>query len=106
MLLFNLYNIKGLGLSMIISYIFSLVLLKIVLKWQFNFSFNNSVIRLTAVFISLLILALLAVFLLGYPKAYLSGFVLFTIAVVFSYRELNQRMDIKNMLISIKNRLL
>jgi len=106
MLLFNLYSIKGLGISMIISYIFSLVMLRVVLKWKFNFSFNKSVIRLTTAFISLLILALLAVYLLGYPRAYLSGFVLFIIAFAFSYRELNKRMDIKNLLIAIKDRLL
>lgn len=106
MLLFSLYSIKGLGISMIISYIFSLIMLRIVLKWKYDFSFNKSVIRLTAVFISLLILALLAVYLLGYPKAYLSGLVLFLIALGFSYHELNKRMDIKNLLITIKDRLL
>jgi len=103
-LMFKSYGIKGLGIAMIVSYFFSLLMLITVLKWKFDFTFPIVVVRLAIIYLALILLAISAIYVLDFPNAYASGLVIFIVSVVISYFELDKRMDIKTIIGNFKNR--
>lgn len=104
MLFFRYYNIKGLGISMLLGYGISLIIMLIVMKWKFNFILSRTLVKLTLFFMGLLSLSLASIYLLDYPKAYYSGALLFLIATVLCIFVLNKRMDLKALFIFAKNK--
>lgn len=105
MLLFSLYGIKGLGISMFISNVFFVIMLKVILKRKFNFNFSKTVTSFTVLFFALLILSLVCIYLFDYPKAYFSGAFFFIIAGTLAYHELNKRMDFIALLVSFRKKI-
>jgi O-antigen/teichoic acid export membrane protein len=104
MLLFSYLGIKGLGISMLITFIFSIILLAVVLKRKFDFAFSRTVTLFTAIFFLLLTFCLAGIFLLDYPYAYFSGIFFFLVAAGLAYHELNKRMDFSAILLNIRNK--
>ena len=105
MFFFNNYNIKGLGISMLVSFIGSLIMMVIIMKWKFNFVFSKSLILLSVILFIILAFSLASILWLDYPKAYFSGFFFFIIASVLSLFELNKRMELKALFINMKNKI-
>ncbi len=103
---FGHFGLKGLGFAMIVSYIFSWVMLSLVLKRKYNYTFHRALILYSGIFILLIMLAIAFVYLLGFPNAYYSGLILFIISGIISYYELDKRIGIKTLVNEIKKKIL
>ena len=106
MLFFSYLGITGLGISMFISFLLSLTMMMIVMKWKFDFVLSKTLIVLTMVFMVLLALSVTGVHMFDYPRAYISGSIVLLITSYISIKELNKRMDIKTVLIGISKKLM
>lgn len=101
MLFFKSWGIPGLGVSMIIGFAFSLIMMLIIMHWRYSFKISKQLLILNSVCIILLGTSVFCAFYLDYPKAYFSGFGIFIIASILSLIELNKRIDIASVLKSL-----
>lgn len=96
---YRLFGLQGLGGSFLLSYILYVVIITSVARWRYGFTLNNGFWR----FIMPLLLLSTIVFLMlvvysGHIWSYLIASVLFVILTVYCYRELNKRIDIKEII--------
>jgi len=109
LLLFNIlgykyFELTGLGISFLFSYIISLIQVYFIAKIKYEFSFTHEFFK---IFSSQLILAIgcfIVVKLLGSPYSYLIGSLIIFVSAWFAYKELDKRLDMKSIIVSIKNR--
>lgn len=104
LLCYNFYGLTGLGISMIISYFIFAIIMVAVLKSKYNFNFSNDVIMLTLKGLLALSLCLGSIFYLGYPKAYFAQAVIVVITISYSLYELNKRVNLKGILVYVKDK--
>ncbi|MCU4166650.1 oligosaccharide flippase family protein [Carboxylicivirga caseinilyticus] len=97
-LFYKYFGITGLGISMFLGFLVSLIIMMIVAKSKFNFMLSRSLILLTISYSILIGVSISGVLLMDYPRAYLSGFLMVIIAGYIAYKELNKRLDIKDLL--------
>lgn len=104
-LFYKYYGLTGLGISLVFSYIFCILLMLFVLKTKYNFNYNIQVYGL--LFKGMLALALCLFFIkwLGYPNAYFAEALIVILSISYSLFELNKRMNLKAILISLKSKI-
>lgn len=103
-LFFNLLGIKGLGISLIISYLLAVILMFYVLKKKYNFVLSRAAYTLSGVFILLLGITVTFISIWGYPRAYYIAAITFAISLVISIKGLNSRMDLKHFIKNFLNK--
>ncbi len=103
-LFYKYYGLTGLGISLVFSYVFCIVLMIFVLKTKYNFNYNRQVYGL--LFKGMLALALCLFFIkwLGYPNAYFAEVIIVILSISYSLFELNKRMNLKGILIGLKSK--
>lgn len=101
-LFFNLLGIKGLGISMIINQLLSVVLMYAVLKIRYQFIISKAAYLITGAYMSLLGFTVFMISYLDYPKAYSIAAITFIISIVISFKGLNSRMDFMQILKRLK----
>jgi O-antigen/teichoic acid export membrane protein len=101
---YKLAGLTGLGISYTLGYLISVSTAFIICKIMYKFSFDNSVIYIFCIQFLLAVCSFAVIKLLGAPYTYLVGVALIGISVVYSYRELDKRLDIKSIFESLKNR--
>lgn len=92
---YYLFGLNGIGFAMIIGNIFVSLLLYFVYKKHYGMDFNNSFWKLQSIYIVLLGLFMSTLFVRDSSLYYVANIILLAIFTFFSYRELNNRIDIK-----------
>lgn len=102
---YYLLGLTGLGISYLVAYIFHLIQMFVVsrIKYEFNFS-KNFLIIFSVQFILALICFLQVKFLQNY-YSYMIGTLLIIISTVYSFFELDKRLDLKAVILGLKSRL-
>lgn len=97
-----LWGLDGLGIAFTISYLFYFIQVLIVSKIKYNFFFRKDSVKLFIITSLLIISVFLSVFLINNYLKYIIASFLFLLSLIYSYRELNKRMALKEL---FKNRI-
>lgn len=92
------FGLTGLGISFLITYILYLIQVYFIAKYKFEFSFTKG---FRTIFISQFVISLLAfliVYIIGGKFSYIVGSILLILSIYYSYRELNKRIGIKQII--------
>lgn len=103
---YYLGGLDGLGVSFLISYAVYLIQVYLVARHKYHFSFDGEFFRIFLPQLAIGISCLLIIKLVPQPWAYLSGSLLIALSVLLSLHELNKRIGLQELWISIKNKLL
>ena len=101
---YHFYGLQGLGISLIISYVISLIALLIIVKKKYQFKFTGSVYKLLIINVCSLSLSLAALSFLKLPQAYFIEAIIVIIVIGYNLYELNSRINIKAIVYSIKDK--
>lgn len=99
---YKLAGLTGLGLSFLIAYFIYLVQVYIVTGKLYKFSFHYSFIKILIIQYLFLTAGLITAKLIPYPWNYVVGVILVILCSIYSYIELDKRVEIREL---IKNRL-
>lgn len=102
LIFYHYYAITGLGISMVVSFTISLVLIISVLKSRYNFSFSKDVIKLVSIALLSLALCLISIKLMGYPNAYYAEILIVICTFIYSLHQLNKRINLKTIIDNLK----
>ncbi len=102
-LFFNMMGIKGLGISMIINQFLSVLLMYIVLRIRYNFVISKSAYLITGIYMLLLGFTVILISFMDYPKAYIFSGITFVISIIISFKGLNTRMNLMQILNNLKH---
>ena len=102
---YHFRGLSGIGISIMVGYVFYLIQIYIVSKTKYQFSFNSTLVRIFSYQFSLALICFCVVQLIGNPYSYFFGIVLVIISVLYSYVELDKRMDIKSLIINLKSKI-
>lgn len=91
-------GLTGLGLSFLISYIAYFIQVFIIAKMKYNFSFHSTFTTIFSIQFLLALLSFAVVNLVKQPYAYLPGIVLITVSSWYSFRELEKRIGVKDLI--------
>lgn len=97
-----LWGLDGLGIAFTISYLFYFIQVLIVSKIKYNFFFRKDSVKLFIITSLLIVSVFLSVFLINNYLKYIIESFLFLLSLIYSYRELNKRMALKEL---FKNRI-
>jgi len=101
---YHMLGLTGLGISFMVSYLLYLIQVYILSKIKYQFSFDTATIRIFAFQLLLAISCFLVILFSEKPYSYIVGTGLIVISSWYSYRELDKRIEIKELLINIKRR--
>ena len=104
LLFYKFYGLSGLGISIIVSYFISIIIMIAVLKSKYAFSFSKDVISLSLISLLSLSLCLVSIKCLDYPYAFYAEAVIVLITISYSLHELNKRVNLKGILVYIKDK--
>lgn len=103
-LLFHLLGLEGIGIATLINYIFyGFYVFRIVNK-KFNFEFRNESFKIILISCVIGLLSCIITFYIDYPYAYYPLGLIFIFSILYSYRELDKRIDMLSYYIKIKNK--
>lgn len=88
-------GLTGLGISFLGSYFLYLIQVYIVAKKKYNFSYDHTFLRIFVIQLLLAAATLLTVKLICDPYIYIIGFMLIGLSSIFSFKELDKRLDLK-----------
>jgi O-antigen/teichoic acid export membrane protein len=97
-------GLTGLGLSFLVAYFLYLIQVYMVAKINFEFTFNTAFMKIFSLQLGMALLSFLAVKFLSNPWPYIVGLVIIMISTWYSWIELDRRMDLRSIFVSIKNR--
>lgn len=105
--LFNVLGYKyggltGLGISFLVSYILYLIQVYLITRLKYDFRFSMQFIKLFSVNLVLGTLCLLTVKTLESPNTYLVGIFFIVLSIYLSFRELDKRLQLKELLNRLK----
>jgi len=98
------FGLTGLGISFLIGYLIYLVQVFLISKARFEFLFNSDFIKIFGIQLLLLIFSFIAVKSTNNPYSYIFGITLILISTWFSYKELDKRIDIKQIIVGIREK--
>lgn len=101
---YHYMGLTGLGISFMIGYLLYLIQIFVFSKIKYQFSFDAAFIRIFTFQLLLAISCFVVVKYVGKPYSYITGIVLIIISGFYSYKELDKRIDMKSIIISIKSR--
>jgi hypothetical protein len=97
-------GLTGLGISFLIGYVLYFIQVFIISNINYDFSFDAAFIRVFATQVVLAVSCFFVVKLLSFYLAYGIGSLLILISVWYSLRELDKRIDMRNLFMNIKNK--
>ena len=103
-LLFHLLGLEGIGIATLINYIFyGFYVFRIVNK-KFNFEFRNESFKIILISCVIGLISCIITFFIDYPYAYYPLGLIFIFSILYSYKELDKRIDMFSYYIKIKNK--
>jgi O-antigen/teichoic acid export membrane protein len=103
-LLYHFFNLDGIGFAFLISYLSYLIVVFVIVRIRYSFSFSTSFIKLFLIQFALTSAASILVWQIGFPKGYFSGAILLLASTFHSYYEAKKRIDIRAILQRIKGK--
>jgi O-antigen/teichoic acid export membrane protein len=101
---YKLWGLTGLGISFLTAYMLYLVQVYFVSRIKYEFNFTQGFYKIFGLQLLLAIMCFIAVKFTDTPYSYLVGSVLFVVSALYSYTELDKRLDFKSIFLGIKNR--
>ncbi|MDD4685247.1 MAG: oligosaccharide flippase family protein [Bacteroidales bacterium] len=102
---FKYYGLTGLGIAYILCYIVYFIMHYIIDRKLFHFSFNKDFVKLFVVLNLMCFASLILYKFVGHPWMYLYGSLMTLFVFLYSYKELSKRIDFKEIIGSLKNKL-
>jgi PST family polysaccharide transporter len=96
-------GIAGIGISTTVSFILYALQVWIISKKKYQFKFSNSFIKLFTTSIIILIISILISVCLNGSLRFVLGITLVTFTIVFALKELNSRIEVKDLIKNIKH---
>lgn len=103
---YTYFGLEGLGISFLISFILHLVQKFMVAKFKYSFSYSSSFIKLFCIQFTLAVLSFVAMYMLSEMTAYAIGVLLIVISVWFSWKELDKRIKLNEMITAKYNEII
>jgi len=98
---YTLFNLMGIGIAFVLHYSFYLTAMIIIAKKKYQITFTKD-FNLVFLFQFLLcFLCFITVFFKGYPLTYIVGPILFIISSIYSFRKLNDKLELKEKVFSL-----
>ena len=109
-LIFNLIGyhylgLTGLGISFLLGYLFYFIQVYLIAKKKYEFSFESEFVKIFVLQFALSLCCFLTVKFIDRPYAYFIGAILIAISGWYSYKELDKRLGLKQVLLKIKEKL-
>lgn len=103
LLLFNIlgykyFGLTGMGFSFLISYIFSLLQVYFIANYKYEFKFSVTFYKIFVIQLAMGLLCFVITMFVPSPLAYILGLPLILISVWFSFKELDNRMDLRGVI--------
>lgn len=98
------YGLAGLGFSFLIGYLIYLIQVFIICKIKFDFSFYREFIYMFLFQFFLASASFVVIKYLRHPYTYLAGLMLLLISSIYSYRELDKRIGLREIISDLTNR--
>ncbi len=92
------WGLEGLGISFVIGQALVFIYVYAIVRIKYNFTFNKAFYQIFTVQSVLCVIAFLFAYYLKFPWAYLTGGILFLITGWVSFKEMDKRMDIKQII--------
>ena len=89
------FGLEGIGISFLVLYIIHFFVLLTVCGKKYELSFTKSFFKIFVVQLIFCTIAFLVAYFFQYPIAYISGGILLVFSCLYSYKELNNRIGIK-----------
>lgn len=107
LLLFNIlgykyFGLTGMGISFLISYVFLLLQVYFIAKYKYEFSFSTQFYKIFGIQLIIGIICFAITMFIATPLAYFLGLPFILISVWYSFKELDKRIDLKNLITSNK----
>jgi O-antigen/teichoic acid export membrane protein len=102
--LYHFLKLEGIGIAfLLVQFLFLFILLRLA-KLKFLFKYENSFNKLFSIQLLLITTAFSIVFILGYPIAYNTGILITITSSIYSYIELNKRLDFNAIIKKIRRK--
>jgi len=95
---YYLFGLQGIGMGFVLLYLFYFSFMFIVCRKKYEFNFTGLFSKIFIIQLVFCIFAFVIAYFFKYPTGYISGGVLLVISVWYSYRELNKRIGIKEII--------
>lgn len=105
-LFYYFFGLNGLGISLLLSFIITTIMMLWILKSKYGFYFNIEVYLLLFKLLIALSICMFSIKFLGYPNAYYVEALVVLITIFISLLELNKRMNLKETFNNIKFKIL
>jgi len=89
------FGLEGIGIGFLTLYVIYFILITMICRKRYQVSFSKQFGKLFAMQLLFCLIAFLIVYFFKYPTGYISGGLLLIISVVYSYKELNKRIGIR-----------
>jgi O-antigen/teichoic acid export membrane protein len=97
------FGLTGLGMSFLIGYILHVIQMYFVTKKFYGFSFDNKFVKIFSIQFCLAILCFLVVYFLKASLVYSLGSIIILVSIVFSWKEMNNRINLNIVLKNFYN---
>jgi O-antigen/teichoic acid export membrane protein len=104
-LFYHFYGLTGLGISLSVSYFIVTFYMLVILKNKFQFIFEKSTYKLLLFSMLTLSLCLISILFITNPFSYIIQITIVIVTLLFYFYELNKRINIKEIVLKIKNRI-
>jgi O-antigen/teichoic acid export membrane protein len=94
------FGLEGIGIAFFIIYILYFALIVFIGKKRYHVSYTKTFIKMFIFQLLLCTVAFLIAYFFKYPIGYISGGILLIVSSLYSYKELNKRIDLKDFVMS------
>lgn len=101
---YYLWNLTGLGIAFLITYIFYLGQMYLLTRIKYNFSFGRQFYMIFSIQMLLAVGCFSLVKFFGNTESYIGGTLFIIISAVYSYKELDKRLDVKSLFVSLRGK--
>ena len=95
---YKYYGLEGLGVAFLISFLFTYVLNYLIISKKYSFSYTKDFYKIFPIQLVLGISGFIAMRFMPYVWNYIVGCILIGISLIYSFKELDKRMDIRSFL--------
>tara|TARA_R110001583_G_scaffold107620_1_gene256227 strand:- start:11347 stop:12822 length:1476 start_codon:yes stop_codon:yes gene_type:complete len=95
---YKYFGLDGLGISFLISYILVLLQVYFIAHYKYNFTFNKQFYKIFIIQFTLGLICLIIIKLISVPWAYLIGLPFIIMSVLYSYKELDRRINLREII--------
>jgi O-antigen/teichoic acid export membrane protein len=101
---YRFFGLEGMGTSFLMGYSLYLIMIFFIAKHKYQFSFDTGFYKIFGLQLLLGVLCFLVSRYMQTPYMYVVGIIIICISCWFSYKELDSRLDIKNIIKKFTNK--